>query len=269
VFSENLHKRSQFDGSIGNLYARSSLAALAAGATVTNMAVPEIEYNIKKASDFTSTLQPPRYDDMFPAAAAGRDAARVARGRVVYEQHCYACHGWRDASGNWTNGPKTGEVTPIAQIKTDEERVMFRHYGELAGRMFDLFPAKHPFHFPRNEIWPQPGQEDDVAARGYVNAPIDGVFLRAPYLHNASVLTLAELINLKKRRDVFYRGKNAYDPADVGFRSPDAPEAGNYFKFDTTVRGNSNKGHDYPWAFNDRLRNTDDLAALLEYLKTL
>jgi hypothetical protein len=83
------------------------------------------------------------------------------------------------------------------------------------------------------------------------------------------VLTLAELINLKKRRDVFYRGHNSYDPIDVGYRSPDAPDAASHFKFDTAVRGNSNKGHDYPWAYDDARRNVDDLTALLEYLKTL
>jgi cytochrome c5 len=270
VFSEDLRHRAQFDGTIANLYARSSLAALAAGATVTNMSRPEIVHNIRMASDFTATLRPPRYDDMFPRNAAGRDAARAERGRVVYRQYCSECHGDRDpATGRWTNGPKTGEVAPIAAIKTDAERVMFRHYGELGGRLFALFPAKHPFHFPREDIWPQPGGEDDVASRGYINAPLDGMFLRAPYLHNASVLTLAELINLKKRRDVFYRGGNTYDPVDVGFRSPDAADGRNYFKFDTAVRGNSNKGHDYPWAYDDPRRNTGDLAALLDYLKTL
>src|SRR5439155_13227920 len=137
----------------------------------------------------------------------------------------------------------------VAVLGTDPERVMFRHYGELAGRMFLLFPEGHPFHFPRDAIWPQPGEEDDVGHRGYVNAPLDGMYLRAPYLHNGSVLTLAELINLKKRRDRFYRGQNTYDPVDVGFRSPAAPDARDYFEFDTTVRGNSNKGHDYPWSY--------------------
>jgi hypothetical protein len=166
-------------------------------------------------------------------------------------------------------GSKTGEVVPVVALKTDPERVMFRHYGQLADSLFLLFPDKHPFHFSREDIWPQPGEEADTTIRGYVNAPLDGMFLRAPYLHNGSVLTLAEIINLKKRRDVFYRGDNNYDPVDVGFRSPDVADAGNYFKFDAAVRGNSNKGHDYPWAYDDPRRNTDDLAALLEYLKTL
>jgi mono/diheme cytochrome c family protein len=270
VYSEDLRPRSQFDGTIANLYARSSLAALAAGATAENMSLPEIVHNIRRASDYTATLRPPRYDALFPAHAAKLDPARVSRGREVYRRSCHDCHGDRDpATGRWMNGPRTGEVVPLAQIGTDGERVLFRHYGELGGRLFALFPEKHPFHFPRDEIWPKPGEENDVAKRGYVNAAMDGMFLRAPYLHNASVLTLAELINLKKRRDVFYRGRNIYDPDDVGLRSPDAPDGRRYFRFDAAVRGNSNRGHDYPWAYDDPRRNVDDLAALLDYLKTL
>jgi hypothetical protein len=270
VFSEDLRHRAQFDGTIADLYARSSMAALAAGATVDNMRVPEIVDDIKRASNFTSTLRPPRYDDLFPAEAARRDAAKVSRGHAVYTQYCAGCHGDRDAStGGWKFGPRTGEVVPLAEIKTDDERVMFRHYGELGGRLFALLPKDHPFHFPREDIWPHPGEENDLAIRGYINAPLDGMFMRAPYLHNGSVLTLAELINLRKRRDVFYRGANIYDPVDVGFRSPDRADARDYFKFDTSVRGNSNAGHDYPWAWSDPRRNPDDLAALLEYLKTL
>jgi mono/diheme cytochrome c family protein len=269
VFSEDLRKHSQFDGSIANLHARSSLAALAAGATVENMSLPEIADNIRKASDYTTTLRPPRYADLFPQQPAA-DAARLTRGREVYRQHCFGCHGDRDpATGSWQNGPKVGDVAPLGIIKTDPERVMFRHYGDMGERLFRVFPEKHPFHFPRDEISPQPGEEESLAIRGYVNAPMDGMFLRAPYLHNASVLTLAELINLKKRRDVFYRGHNRYDPVDVGYRSPDAPDSEAYFKFDTSIRGNSNKGHDFPWSYEDSNRNVDDLTALLDYLKTL
>ncbi|MGO7964708.1 c-type cytochrome [Rhizobium ruizarguesonis] len=270
VFSEDHRARAQFDGSIGDIYARSSLAALAAGATVTNMANPEIADNIRKASDFTKTLRPLRYSEMFPEAAAALDPARLLQGHKIYGQYCAACHGDRDdATGAWVNGEKTGQVVPVDELKTDPERVRFRHYGPLAEEMFALFPDKHPFHFKREDIWPQRGQEADVSIRGYVNAPLDGMFLRAPYLHNGSVMTLAELINLKKRRDVFYRGDNTYDLADVGFWSPGGADDRNYFKFDATQIGNSNRGHDYPWAYDDPKRNPDDLAALLDYLKTL
>jgi hypothetical protein len=160
-------------------------------------------------------------------------------------------------------------MAPYAPIGTDPNRVAFRHYGELPERLYLLFPSSHPFHFERDEMLPSEADKDDMTKRGYVNQPMDSMFLRAPYLHNASVLTLAELINLKKRRDVFYRGDNRYDPVDVGFSSPDQPDATHYFKFDTSLPGNSNKGHDYPWAYDSPDRNVDDLAALLDYLKTL
>lgn len=268
VYSEDMRHRAQFDGTIANLYARSSLAALAAGATVANMSLPEIAHNIRKASDFTSTLRPPRYADLFPAHAPRSDA--VQRGWEVYKSSCYGCHGGRDpASGAWSNGPQVGEIAPVSQLKTDPERVMFRHYGELGGLLFALFPAKHPFHFPREEVWPHPGEEENISIRGYVNAPLDGMFLRGPYLHNGSVLTLAELINLKKRRDVFYRGDNTYDPVDVGYRSPEAPTRTAYFRFDTSIRGNSNRGHDYPWTYEESGHHAAELTDLLEYLKTL
>jgi mono/diheme cytochrome c family protein len=269
VFSEDLRTWSQFDGTIADPYARSSLAAYAAGATIANLSVPEIVNDIRQASDFTKTLRPPRYEDLFPQAPKP-ESARLAHGKEVYRQYCLDCHGDRDPSnGSWINGPKTNQVVPLSEIKTDRERVEFRHYGEMADRLFALFPAKHPFHFARDAIRPPEGEADNQALRGYVSSPMDGIFLRAPYLHNASVLTLAELINLKPRREVFYRGQNGYDFAGVGFLSPDAPTREDYFKFDTTVRGNSNKGHDYPWAYGDPRRNADDLAALLDYLKTL
>jgi hypothetical protein len=72
IFSEDWRTSAQFDGSIQNdLYARSSMAALAAGATVQNMRKPEIVEDIRAASDFTRTLRPPRFADLFPEEARG------------------------------------------------------------------------------------------------------------------------------------------------------------------------------------------------------
>lgn len=269
VFSQDLRPRAQVDGTIANLYARSSLAALAAGATVENMRHPEIAHNIRAASDYTRTLRAPRFAQMFPDHAP-RNQGRLARGREVYRTHCFGCHGDRDESETgWSNGPQTNQVTPTAVIGTDPARVMFRHYGSVPERLFRLFDQHHPFHFAREEIWPQRGEEQNVAIRGYLNAPLDGVFLRAPFLHNASVLTLAELINVKPRRAVFFRGQNLYDPLDIGLVSPDKPDSKRYFRFDTAQGGNSNRGHDYPWAYGDPQRNIADLEALLDYLKML
>lgn len=268
VFSQDRRPRAQFDGGIADLYARSSLAALAAGATAVNMAKPEIAHNIKAASAYTTALRAPAFAELFPGQAPD-DAAELARGREVYRTHCFDCHGDRTEDGGWTAGPRSNSVIPLAEIGTDPERVTFRYYEDLPGRLHAVFEPGHPFAFDREDIYPRPGEADDLSKRGYLAAAIDGAYLRAPYLHNASVLTLAELINLEPRREVFYRGRNLYDPARVGFRAPLEPDAENYFRFDTARPGNANAGHDYPWAYDEPARAEPDLRALLAYLKTL
>ena len=56
---------------------------------------------------------------------------------------------------------------------------------------------------------------------------------------------------------------------DAGLIVPDQPDAKRYFRFDTALPGNSNKGHDYPWAYHGPGWNQAQLEDLLEYLKTI
>ena len=99
---------------------------------------------------------------------------------------------------------------------------------------------------------------------GYANMPLDGIWLRAPYLHNGSVPTLRDLLNpTAERPKVLYRGYDVYDFDNVGFIS-DGPKAeSSGFKYDTTERGNGNQGHEY--GTNLGQQEKDDL---LEFLKT-
>jgi hypothetical protein len=85
---------------------------------------------------------------------------------------------------------------------------------------------------------------------------------------------MRQLINLDPRPGIFCRGSMAYDPALLGLRTitPDANGAcPNHapFRFDVTLRGNSNAGHDFPWKREDPRRDPAILSDLLEYLKTL
>ncbi|MBS0362019.1 MAG: hypothetical protein JSR98_11605 [Proteobacteria bacterium] len=95
----------------------------------------------------------------------------------------------------------------------------------------------------------------------YKARPLNGIWATAPYLHNGSVPTLAALLNPAKRPPVFWISGREYDPKDVGFVS--TPNVG--WKFDTSLPGNSNAGHDYG---TSKLSDADR-AALVEYLKTL
>ncbi len=95
--------------------------------------------------------------------------------------------------------------------------------------------------------------------------PLDGIWLRAPYLHNGSVPTLRDLLTAPEDRpNVFYRGYEVYDYVNVGFVStgPETEKAG--FKFETMLRGNSNSGHVYGVELNAAEKD-----ALIEFMKTL
>ena len=58
------------------------------------------------------------------------------------------------------------------------------------------------------------------AALGYNRTLLDGIWLRAPYLHNGSVPSLHDLLTPPERGpEVFWRGYDVYDPVTVGFIS--------------------------------------------------
>ena len=99
-----------------------------------------------------------------------------------------------------------------------------------------------------------------------MNQPLDGVWLRAPYLHNGSVPTLRDLLKPPAARPpAFYKGDDVYDPVNVGFVSDQPGEGGKaFFRFNTADRGNQSTGHTYGTTLGD-----DEKDALIEYLKTL
>jgi hypothetical protein len=145
-----------------------------------------------------------------------------------------------------------GHVTPVAKLGTDRE-----HYNaytsELASNQNVLYAGtRYRFtHFRKTE--------------GYANMPLDGIWLRGPYLHNGSVPTLRELLDPPaSRRPTFYRGYDVLDPVRVGFISDVPNENGREFTaYDTTKPTQSNRGHLYGIELSN-----DDKNAIVEYLKT-
>ena len=98
----------------------------------------------------------------------------------------------------------------------------------------------------------------------YKARPLDGIWATAPYLHNGSVPNLYELLlPASKRSKEFWVGSSEFDPKLVGFRTENAPGT---TKFDTTLPGNSNAGHDM-YGNNDFTE--EQRLELLEYLKSL
>jgi len=96
----------------------------------------------------------------------------------------------------------------------------------------------------------------------YKARPLNGIWASAPFLHNGSVPNLWELLQKpEKRVTTFNVGNWEFDPVNVGFVT--TPESATS-KFDTTISGNSNKGHAYGTELTDQ-----EKWDLIEYIKTL
>jgi mono/diheme cytochrome c family protein len=230
-----------WDGDNDSVDERNLSAGLGAG--ITPVTVDHA--GIQRVRDWTWTLPPPPY----PYAI---DAALAQQGAVAYAEACGSCHGDHQFRDGVVTGDRVGTVVPIEDIGTDPYRL--NSYTEaFAANQYRLFPDS-PNRFTRFR-----------KTYGYSNHPLDGIWARAPYLHNGSVPTLRDLLEPPERRPaVFYRGYNVYDRANVGFVSNVAEENGRLFtRYDTTVPGNSNGGHVYGTALSDAEKR-----AIVEYMKS-
>ncbi|OYW31602.1 MAG: hypothetical protein B7Z47_00605 [Chthoniobacter sp. 12-60-6] len=92
---------------------------------------------------------------------------------------------------------------------------------------------------------------------------LDGIWATGPFLHNGSVPTLYDLFLPESRRPTtFAMGNREFDPVKVGAVTTPNAET---LTFDTRLKGNSNKGHNY----GTSQLNDDERLQLVEYLKSL
>jgi mono/diheme cytochrome c family protein len=231
----NLH----WDGDNDSVRERNFSAAFGAGATRENVDVAAID----RVNAWLKYLPAPPY----PFAKTS-DASVVARGEQVYKQYCADCHA--------IGGKYTGLVTPLAEVQTDEHRL--DSYTE------NLVPIQH--EYGKGYEWKF---EHFHKTNGYANAPLDGIWARAPYLHNGSVPTLYGLLTPAEKRNggspSFYTGHGVYDTANVGFRTDVSTMNGMKSPlFVITEPGNSNTGHT-GYRYGPDLSEADQ-RALLDYL---
>ncbi|HJV25258.1 MAG TPA: c-type cytochrome [Aromatoleum sp.] len=187
--------------------------------------------------DYLGKLPAPKYP--FPI-----DADRAAAGKTVFDAHCAGCH----------QSDRTGTRLPLAEIGTDRSRLDSWNKGAA----IEANRVVRAMGIARKGLV-------EETLDGYVIQFLDGIWLRAPYLHNGSVPTLRDLLEPPARRPVeFLRGYDVYDQEKVGFvtEGPEAERVGT--RYDTQQRGNGNGGHLYGTDLSGA-----DKAALVEYLKTL
>ncbi len=172
------------------------------------------------------------------------DAALASAGKPVFDAHCAGCHA----------SDKTGRRLPLAAVDTDGERLgTWTKENAIAANQ-----VVSEFGIERKGLV-------EASLVGYNPPFLDGIWLRAPYLHHGAVPTLRDLLTAPAERPkVFWRGYDVYDPVNVGFvtQGTEAQRVGS--KFDVSERGSSNQGHDFGTGLSPA-----DKDALLEYLKTL
>jgi hypothetical protein len=201
---------------------------------------PSFIDQMKDIRAYLQRVKPPRYPNA-PAA----DAPDVIAGYDIYRKQCAECHEY--------GGRYFGRVVPIEDIGTDRERFDTWRQEDADGAN----RVAHEMGVERRNM---------IKDKGYIAAPISGVWLTAPYLHNGAVPSLVELLKPPENRvRKFYRGCDLYDAERMGFVSDrKEPSCASNFEFDTTLPGNGNRGH----AYGTELP-LEQKRQLIEYLKTL
>jgi hypothetical protein len=210
------------------LYAAAHVAANVATPPTRDCAAPQPAGPVAPAAGQGGYQQPGTYGEGIFAYAPAR-AYDYDRGR-------YPC---------------LGQVVALDRIGTDPGR--WRSYTREFAAAQNLLYAGYPWRFHRFH-----------KTEGYAGHPLDGIWARAPYLHNGSVPTLRDLLEPAATRPAqWYRGSDELDTARVGYRA-DSAAPGRLFLFDTTRPGNANSGHDYGTQLT-----ADQKDDIVEYMKKL
>ena len=225
-----------WDGNTKSPIARNLLASLGLGAPLHGKRGDLDFAMVKRQTDLSESIRPPKYP-----FAIDKGAAR--RGEAHFESKCASCHGGAESDKR---------LYSIADVGTDPHRAEL--FTEKQAEGFNKFLAE------LEAVGYEPPKEFGVRSTGkYWAATLNGVWARSPYLHNGSVRTMQELLTAPgQRAKNFHRGSQEYDPNQMGYTD------GGVYVFDTTTDGNSNSGHDYGTKLS-----AEQKRELMEYLKTL
>ncbi len=231
-----------WDGNNNSVNERNLSASLGAGVTPMTIDHPALQ----RVADWAWELKPPEYPFHI-------DSTQSDQGKILYRQYCADCHADDTFRRGQVVGTRVGGApTPLAEIGTDPFRLHSYTYT-FATNQYGLYPdSKYRFnHFRKTN--------------GYANAPLDGIWARAPYLHNGSVPTMRDLLEPPASRPArFYRGYDVYDQERLGFVYNVAADGKyKYFLYDTKLPGNGNGGHLYGTQLSPEEKD-----AIVEYMKT-
>lgn len=230
---------------------------------------------------------------LWPTAVLGQINQDLAlKGQALYQQNCLSCH----AISNRDEPDRQLTATPVDVAVIGTDPAMAENFvnaksdtGAFAGKKL-LFAAGPTFgaqaptiqlvaHAAIGALLDHPLE---AVREGFMSAhkvkrepvnntpfyykarPLSGIWSSAPYLHNGSVPTLAQMLTpAKARQQSFHTGKVEFDVDAVGL-SDKILDPQQVSLFDTQLPGNANSGHGYGTELA-----AAEKRALIEYLKTL
>ncbi len=155
---------------------------------------------------FAST--PPHYTEFFGPESI--DLAAAQRGEELFNATCASCHGTYEK--DW-DAPNAGELDAAGLMRTT--RVVYHAQTPVLDVGTDLQRAQGMAAFASrlNELAISQWMETVVEVQaGYVPPPLDGIWMRYPYLHNGSVPTLCDLLSPAGERTAVFHNGPADDP---------------------------------------------------------
>ena len=215
------------------------------------------------------------------------DTTKAALGKSIYDQSCDSCHGIKKGAAR--GSVKNTWQTTAYDVGSD------RKYYELINRTKPSSGILEGFVNPVNPSAPpvpatgaaaltlvstlnqsmltQRFPEIQLSLRAparstgeYEARVLQGVWAAAPFLHNGSVQSLAELLKPAAQRVTSFAVGPEYDTVNVGLAPVQPVGSSTYVTTGCgdVSSGNSNCGHEYGTDLTTQQKD-----ALLEYLKTL
>ena len=210
----------------------------------------EWESDFQDVYAYLESIEPPKW----PHAI---DQPLAERGKGLFVQNCAECHGtYDDDPAKETYAER---IVPWSEVGTDRVRL-------------DALTKEGRAFYARSWFSKLGEEETILDPGGYVAPPLDGIWASAPYFHNGSVPTIANVLDPASRPVVWKRTSDETDRESVGLtvetfeRMPSAgyDRVARRSYFDTRKFGKSAAGHDF-----GEVLSADERRAVIEYLKTL
>ncbi len=221
--------------------------------------VRKYQHKIQEAVELISELKPPKYPYPIQMSLA-------QGGKKIFENTCSKCHGTYESKPDGSPLYAEPKLIPLDKVGTDPDRLDYVTPDFMArvrmSPLSDLIQLS-----------------EHAGQRKYFAPRLHGIWARFPYLHNASVPTLRDLLEPAARRPKTFSLRDAgeahrFDQERVGLTMPLKPSQVQEFKrdhkqkrrwiYDTQLKGQSNEGHEKGTQLTPA-----EKSALVEYLKTL